>query len=53
LERGGKRSATPLWIDDPIANLKDPKRRRRFALPAHSKIGRSKVPLVDKAVSIK
>jgi hypothetical protein len=31
LECGGKRSATPLWI------VIDPKRRRRFALPAHSK----------------
>src|SRR5260221_545114 len=34
LECGGKRSATPLWLH--VAN--NPKRRRRFALPAHSKI---------------
>jgi hypothetical protein len=33
LECGGKRSATPLWISSP-----NPKRRRRFALPAHSKV---------------
>jgi phosphomethylpyrimidine synthase len=32
LECGGKRSATPLWIELSF----DPKRRRRFALPAHS-----------------
>ena len=35
LECGGKRSATPLWISA-LKPPKDPKRRRRFALPAHS-----------------
>ncbi len=36
LECGGKRSATPLWIVW-IQMITEPKRRRRFALPAHSK----------------
>ena len=36
LDCGGKRSATPLWIRPRGAHLK-PKRRRRCALPAHSK----------------
>src|SRR6266436_7964190 len=35
MECGGKRSATPLWSHR--AGLKQQKRRRRFALPAHSK----------------
>src|SRR5882724_4161121 len=34
MERGGKRSATPLWRHR--AGLNQQKRRRRFALPAHS-----------------
>ena len=34
MECGGKRSATPLWM----RLMLDPKRRRRFALPAHSKL---------------
>jgi hypothetical protein len=34
MECGGKRSATPLWMK---IIQRDPKRRRRFALPAHSK----------------
>jgi hypothetical protein len=40
LECGGKRSATPLWLGQRLAFLEvpgGPKRRRRFALPAHSK----------------
>src|SRR6266581_3016178 len=47
LECGGKRSATPLWIVRRFAfrlesvktasrRSSEPKRRRRFALPAHS-----------------
>ena len=38
MECGGKRSATPLWmsVGSCLRGLK-PKRRRRFALPAHSK----------------
>jgi hypothetical protein len=39
LECGGKRSATPLWLGQRLAFpgvRGDPKRRRRFALPAHS-----------------
>ena len=41
LECGGKRSATPLWIVYPknFVSRVNPKRRRRFALPAHSKKG--------------
>jgi len=41
LERGGKRSATPLWIDMVFEQFlnddRNAKRRRRFVLPAHSK----------------
>jgi len=41
LERGGKRSATPLWIDMVFKQFlnddRNAKRRRRFVLPAHSK----------------
>ena len=37
LECGGKRSATPLWIFLEICRVTRPKRRRRFALSAHSK----------------
>src|SRR5437763_1855571 len=37
LVRGGKRSATLLSITCSIISTEDPKRRRRFALPAHSK----------------
>src|SRR2546421_12008768 len=40
LKRGGKRSATPLWIPRLVPLKIDPKRRRRFALPAHSKWAR-------------
>ena len=36
LECGGERIATPLWIGYAPAP-QEPKRRRRFALPAHSK----------------
>jgi hypothetical protein len=39
LECGDKRSATPLWIRQESNALSDQKRRRRFALPAHSKSG--------------
>jgi hypothetical protein len=35
MECGGKRSATPLWLRDRKARP-TPKRRRRYALPAHS-----------------
>ena len=35
MECGGKRSATPLWSQR--AGLDQRKRRRRFALPAHSR----------------
>ena len=35
LECGGKRSATPLWVRQE-RRVELPKRRRRFALPAHS-----------------
>jgi hypothetical protein len=35
MECGGKRSATPLWSER--AGLNQQKRRRRFALAAHSK----------------
>jgi hypothetical protein len=35
MECGGKRSATPLWNQQ--AELTQEKRRRRFAMPAHSK----------------
>src|SRR5438132_1680082 len=52
LECGGKRSATPLWMFDKLQFVDPPltesrrdklkfvvlKRRRRFALPAHSKL---------------
>ena len=42
LECGGKRSATPLWIKSSSSSgrlqCREPKRRRRFALPAHSKL---------------
>jgi hypothetical protein len=38
LECGGKRSATPLLFKLFKFN-RTPKRRRRFALPAHSKSG--------------
>jgi hypothetical protein len=34
VECGGKRSATPLWYWGTAPD--EPKRRRRFALPAHS-----------------
>ena len=37
LECGGKRSATPLWMFSDVEQQAHPKRRRRFALPAHSK----------------
>ena len=37
LECGGKSCATPLWISIEISRVTYPKRRRRFALPAHSK----------------
>ena len=37
LECGGKRSATPLWIDQVEFNESNPKRRRRFVLSALSK----------------
>jgi len=40
LECGGKRNATPLWMIP-----KNPKRRRRFALPAHSKFFHSVIQL--------
>src|SRR5713101_7110315 len=43
LECGGKRSAPPLSIDQSKA-----KRRRRFALPAHSKIRKMQVLIADK-----
>ncbi len=42
LECGGKRSATPLWLGQRLAFPEVPatgRRRRRFALPAHSKRG--------------
>jgi len=39
LDCGGKRSATPLFENNRLAEppARSPKRRRRFALPAHSK----------------
>jgi hypothetical protein len=37
MECGGKRSATPLSTFIAEIQVGDPKRRRRFALPAHSK----------------
>jgi hypothetical protein len=37
LECGGKRSATPLWMVFE-SSVRHPKRRRRFALPAQSKL---------------
>jgi hypothetical protein len=44
MECGGKRSATPLWSQR--AGLNQQKRRRRFALPAHSKCGTSTMRLI-------
>jgi hypothetical protein len=41
LECGGKRSATPLWIG--LVKTGHPQRRRRFALPPHSKSLQEKV----------
>jgi hypothetical protein len=38
LECGGKPSATPLWISPEPVLGPNPKRRRRFALPAHYKM---------------
>ncbi|PWU10771.1 MAG: hypothetical protein C5B50_24695 [Verrucomicrobia bacterium] len=35
MECGGKRSAAPLWLR--LARWREPKRRRRYALPAHSR----------------
>src|SRR5438128_8636839 len=49
LECGGKRSATPLLLAVPGVGPK-PKRRRRSALPAHSKSHRVVYP-VDSSVS--
>jgi hypothetical protein len=52
LECGGKRSATPLWVVSTRANPEppnNPKRRRRFALPAHSKSKPSLAPAADSA----
>ena len=54
MECGGKRSATPLWIGTRVAefalverNLANSKRRRRFALPAHSKSLECSIPSVS------
>ncbi len=42
LECGGKRIATPLY--EPLTQLEsNPECRRRFALPAHSKLGHDRV----------
>ncbi len=44
LQCGGKRSATPLWI---AVQIENPQRRRRFALPAHSRVIYSAISRFD------
>jgi hypothetical protein len=55
LECGGKRSATPLWIGycNELVLKQYPKRRRRFALPAHSKKGSSNSPGAPRFICMK
>ena len=54
MECGGKRSATPLWLGQPLAFPDVPggrKRRRRFALPPHSRSPHCHPPLARHARS--